>query len=61
MNIIKTYGVITNYENTDDDDFIETRSYAQACQLMSSMIKAGDITDGCVVVRYSLDESEWLQ
>lgn len=61
MNITKSHGVLVDYDSEDNDSFIETKSYAESCQLIMSLIKGGEIVDGCVVIRYRSEDGVSIQ
>lgn len=59
MQINKRYGVITDMYSEDDDDYIETNTYSEACQIASKMIKDKEIETAYVIIQYQLDEPEY--
>ncbi len=59
MEINKSYAVIVNIESDDIDDTVECKSYAEACQLASSIIKNNESKECFVIVRYTSDEQHY--
>lgn len=59
MQINKRYGVITDMYSEDDDDYIETNTYSEACQLASKMIKDKEVETAYVIIQYQSDEPEY--
>ena len=59
MQINKRYGVITDMYSEDDDDYIETNTYSEACQLASKMIKDKEVETAYVIIQYQLDEPQY--
>lgn len=55
MEINKSYAVIVDLES-EDDDAIECKTYAEACQLANSILKNNEADECFVVVRYQTDE-----
>lgn len=56
MEINKRYGVIVDMYSEDEDDYIETNTYAEACQMASKMIKEREVETAYVVIQYAADE-----
>ena len=59
MQINKRYGVISDMYSEDDDDYIETNTYSEACQLASKMIKDKEVETAYVIIQYQLDEPQY--
>lgn len=59
MQINKRYGVITDMYSEDDDDYIETNTYSEACQLASKMIKDKEVETAYVIIQYQSDETQY--
>lgn len=59
IQINKRYGVISDMYSEDNDDYIETNTYAEACQIASRMVKDKEVETAYVIIQFSSDQGEY--
>ena len=59
MEVNKRYGVITDMYSDDEDDYIETNTYSEACQIANRLVKDREVETAYVIIEYQLNEPEY--